>query len=48
MFAKIINHAIVSDYDSKWNNDEGWDDINNGIVNKTGNRIARKCMHMWR
>merc|ERR1712113_1087700 len=43
----VSNEAISSDYDTKWNNDDVWDEINNGIVTKTGTRISRKCLHMW-
>eukprot|EP01083_Nonionella_stella_P040311 109477_1 len=44
----ISNEAIASEYESKWNNDEIWDDIQHGMVTtKNGNRISRKCLHMW-
>eukprot|EP01083_Nonionella_stella_P268385 907260_1 len=44
----IVSSLAISDkYDTKWNNDDVWDDINNGIITQTGNRLTRKCLHMW-
>eukprot|EP00487_Bulimina_marginata_P005327 TRINITY_DN2309_c1_g1_i1.p1 TRINITY_DN2309_c1_g1~~TRINITY_DN2309_c1_g1_i1.p1 ORF type:complete len:164 (-),score=8.74 TRINITY_DN2309_c1_g1_i1:529-1020(-) len=43
----IVSNDAVDDYDSEWNNDEEWDEINEEILTAGGKLLTRKCLHMW-
>ena len=43
----VSDDAVSSFYDYQWQNDAIWDEIDNEIVSNSGNRLDRKCLHMW-
>ena len=42
-----ISTQEVTDYDTKWDQDEIWDEIAPSITTIHGNLVTRKCLHMW-
>jgi len=42
-----ISTQEITDYDTKWDQDEIWDEIAPSITTIHGNLITRKCLHMW-
>eukprot|EP01083_Nonionella_stella_P167080 560633_1 len=43
----IVSNDAVDEYDTQWNDDEEWDEVNTDILTASGNKLTRKCMHMW-
>jgi len=45
--AWIVSRDAVDEYDSEWEDDQEWDEVNSAILTNGGKRLTRKCMHMW-
>jgi len=42
-----VSNELITDYDTKWDQDEMWDEITPSVTTIHGNVITRKCLHMW-
>ena len=42
-----VSNEAISDYDTKWDDDEMWDEVTTSVATLGGHTITRKCLHMW-
>merc|ERR1712176_503351 len=43
----VTDVAAAEEYDDMWANDENWEQIDDEIETMSGNKLQRKCLHMW-
>merc|ERR1712129_435336 len=43
----VTDIAAAEEYDDMWSDDEYWEQIDDEIETMSGNKLQRKCLHMW-